>query len=124
MCDNEISEHGSRGSIVLVASTSGYFGSTGNAAYIASKHGVVGLLRACQQRAEALQIRVNAVAPSFTPTYITAGFGDSFQKAGLESNTPEMVGMAIACAALESSRQGSCCLVSKITRKLDWRCLD
>lgn len=112
MSRNTLAEDGFRGSIVLIASTSGYFGSTGNAAYIASKHGVVGLLRASQQVATTRQIRVNAIAPSFTPTYITVGFGESIQKAGLETNTPEMVGKAIACAALDTDRQGSCCLVS------------
>jgi NAD(P)-dependent dehydrogenase (short-subunit alcohol dehydrogenase family) len=101
-----------RGSIVLVTSTSGYFGTTGNAAYIASKHGAVGLLRASQQKASALQIRVNSIAPSYTPTHITAGFGDSIVQAGLEANTPEMVGTAILYAAADESRQGTCCLVS------------
>lgn len=98
---------------MLMASTSGYFGLTGNTAYVASKHGIVGLLRACQQVAESCQIRVNAVAPSFTPTHITAGFGDSFQKAGVESNTPELVAEAVAYAALDSTRRGTCCLVSR-----------
>jgi NAD(P)-dependent dehydrogenase (short-subunit alcohol dehydrogenase family) len=112
MANNAILKQGVRGSIVLVSSTSGYFGTTGNAAYIASKHGVTGLLRASQQKASSLQIRVNAIAPSYTPTHITAGFGDSIVQAGFESNTPDMVGIAIAFAALDESRQGTCCLVS------------
>lgn len=107
-------ENGDRGSIVLVSSTSGYFGTTGNAAYIASKHGTVGLLRASQMKAVELGIRVNSIAPSYTPTYITAGFGDSIQKAGLEVNTPEMVGTAIVFAAVDPERRGTCCLVSLI----------
>jgi NAD(P)-dependent dehydrogenase (short-subunit alcohol dehydrogenase family) len=101
----------SRGSIVLVTSTSGYFGTTGNAAYIAGKHGAVGLLRATQNMADALQIRVNGISPSFTPTFITAGFGDSVEKAGLEINTTEAVAAAIAYAAVEPERRGTCCLV-------------
>ncbi|KAH7124886.1 3-hydroxyacyl-CoA dehydrogenase type-2, partial [Dactylonectria estremocensis] len=117
---NKITEHGHRGSVVLVTSTSGYFGLTGNLAYIASKHGAVGLLRACQPSAEANQIRVNSIAPSFTPTHITAGFGDSLQNAGVESNTPEMVATAIAYAALDESQQGSACLVAgKFLRELE-----
>ncbi len=99
-------------SIVLVTSTSGYFGFSGNTAYVASKHGVVGLLRASQPLAEKLRIRVNAVAPSFTPTHITAGFGNTFEKAGVESNTLEQVATAIAFAALDPERLGTCCLVS------------
>jgi len=101
-----------RGSIVLVSSTSGYFGTTGNAAYIASKHGTVGLLRASQAKAAALGIRVNSIAPSYTPTYITAGFGDTIEQAGLATNTPDMVGLAIVYAAVDPERKGTCCLVS------------
>ncbi|KAI1609685.1 3-hydroxyacyl-CoA dehydrogenase type-2 [Exophiala viscosa] len=120
MSRNAPSSDGFRGSIVLIASTSGYFGSTSNAAYIASKHGVVGLLRASQQLATSQQVRINAIAPSFTPTYITSGFGESVQKAGLEANTPEMVGTAVACAALDTDRQGTCCLVAgKFLRELE-----
>lgn len=95
-----------------MSSTSGYFGTTGNAAYIASKHGTVGLLRASQGNAAALGIRVNSIAPSYTPTYITAGFGDSIKQAGLEANTPDMVGSAIVYAAIDPERRGTCCLVS------------
>ncbi|KAK8045013.1 hypothetical protein PG993_005037 [Apiospora rasikravindrae] len=104
---------GFRGSVTLVASTSGYFGMTGNAAYVASKHGVIGLLRASQQKATALGIRVNAVAPFMTPTHITSGFDESsLLESGLEINTPEQVGMAIAHAAVDETRRGMACLVS------------
>jgi NAD(P)-dependent dehydrogenase (short-subunit alcohol dehydrogenase family) len=97
---NPLTDNASRGSITLVTSTSGYFGTTGNAAYIASKHGVVGLLRGSQQRATEKQIRVNSIAPCFTPTFITASLCDGIEQAGIESNTPEMVGEAIAFAAV------------------------
>ncbi|KAJ1326063.1 3-oxoacyl-[acyl-carrier protein] reductase [Microdochium nivale] len=121
MSTNEpLGNESDRGSIVLVSSTSGYFGTTGNAAYIASKHGTVGLLRASQAKASSLRIRVNSVAPSYTPTYITAGFGDSPRDAGLEVNTPEMVGSAIAYAAVDPERRGTCCLVAgKFMRELE-----
>lgn len=113
MRSNQLSDTGFRGSVVLVTSTSGYFGLTGNVAYAASKHGIVGLLRASQRYAESIQIRVNAIAPSYTPTYITAGFGDKFREAGVESNTPETVAEAIAYAAVDAARHGTCHLVSQ-----------
>ncbi|KAH7129194.1 3-hydroxyacyl-CoA dehydrogenase type-2 [Dactylonectria macrodidyma] len=117
---NTPSQGGSRGSITLVASTSGYFGTTGNAAYVASKHGVVGLLRSSQQKAKSLSIRVNSVAPCFTPTFITAGFGNSVAEAGIESNTPENVGLAIVYASVDEARRGTCCLVAgKYLRELE-----
>lgn len=102
---------GSRGSIVLVSSTSGYFGGTGVTAYVASKHGITGLLRSSQLAANAANIRVNAVAPSFTPTQITAGFGGKWRDAGIEANTPQNVAAAIAQTIMDPAMRGNCCLV-------------
>ncbi|RAH39967.1 dehydrogenase with different specificitie [Aspergillus brunneoviolaceus CBS 621.78] len=99
-------------SIVLLASTSGYFGGTGVAAYVASKHGSVGLLRASQTTAQQYGIRINAVAPFFTPTRITAGFSEQWLEAGLEANTPQRVADMIGQVAMDSSRKGSCVLVA------------
>lgn len=101
-------------SILLVASTSSYFGGTGVAAYIASKHGVLGLLRACQDVACSHGVRVNAVAPFLTPTHITAGFAQKWDEAGLEKNTPGRVAEAIAVVALDEDRTGNCVLVRYI----------
>lgn len=112
MRHNSVVQHHHRGSIVLVTSTSGYFGFSGNAAYVASKHGIVGLLRASQPLAEKLGMRVNAIAPSLTPTRITAGFGDRFEKAGVASNTTAQAAEAILSAALDPDRNGTCYLVS------------
>ncbi len=102
---------GSRGSVVLVSSTSGYFGGTGVTAYIASKHGVTGLLRSSQLVATASKVRVNAVAPCFTPTQITAGLTQKWSESGMESNTPQSVAAVIAHMAVDPSRHGACCLV-------------
>ncbi|KAE8378533.1 hypothetical protein BDV26DRAFT_281058 [Aspergillus bertholletiae] len=107
-------------SIVLVASTSGYFGGTGVAAYIASKHGVIGLLRASQLAARKYNISITAVAPFFTPTAITSGLSERWKTAGLEANTPEMVGKVIFQSALDGSNSGSCLLVAgKFLRELE-----
>ncbi|PYH98030.1 short chain dehydrogenase/reductase [Aspergillus ellipticus CBS 707.79] len=107
-------------SIVLVTSTSGYFGGTGVTAYVASKHGVVGLLRASQEVARRYGIRVNAVAPFLTPTSMTAGFAQRWQQAGLETNSPGRVAEVIAQVAQDSSRRGECVLVSgKYTREME-----
>lgn len=96
---------------MLVASTSGYFGGTGVAAYIASKHGVIGLLRASQLAAKKYGISITAVAPFFTSTAITSGLSERWKAAGLEANTPEMVGKVILQSALEDNNSGSCLLV-------------
>lgn len=99
-------------SILLVASTSSYFGGTGVVAYIASKHGVLGLLRACQKVARSHGVRVNAVAPFLTPTHITEGFAHKWDEVGLEKNTPNRVAEAIAVVALDKEREGNFVLVS------------
>ncbi|KAJ4181719.1 hypothetical protein NW767_014082 [Fusarium falciforme] len=108
---NPLSPVGLRGSIVCITSTSGYFGSTGNAAYISSKHGVVGLVRASLARAASLDIKLNAVAPCYTPTHITRGFGERVAEAGLETNTPEAVAVAIASLAADTATHGISCLI-------------
>ncbi|GFF75863.1 hypothetical protein CNMCM6936_006733 [Aspergillus lentulus] len=106
-------------SIVLVASTAGYFDGAGTLAYTASKHGVVGLLRASQTEAQKHGIRVNAVAPIFITTHLTSGISDAWLRAGLEVNTPEAVAEAIE-AALLSTESGHGFLISgKYIREME-----
>ncbi|CEJ57463.1 hypothetical protein PMG11_06154 [Penicillium brasilianum] len=106
-------------SIVLVTSTAGYFDGAGTLAYTASKHGVVGLLRASQAEAEKHDIRVNAIAPFFTTTHLTSGISDAWVRAGLEVNTPDTVAESIE-AALLSTESGQGFLISgKYIRELE-----
>ena len=51
------------GAIVNTASTSGLFGGPGMAAYVASKHGVLGLTKVASADVAAQGVRVNAVCP-------------------------------------------------------------
>lgn len=112
MSKNAPDSDGSRGSVVLIASTSGYFGGTGVVSYISSKHGVVGLARASQRKATELKIRVNVVAPFFTPTYITTGYSDEWKKRGLPANTVEDVAKAIVETSIAPERRGHSVMVS------------
>ncbi len=63
---------GAGGAIVNVASVAGLTAVPGRAAYIASKHGLVGLTRALALDLGGAGIRVNAVAPGSVETPLTA----------------------------------------------------
>ncbi|KAJ4993737.1 short chain dehydrogenase [Stagonosporopsis vannaccii] len=112
MQSNAPDSDGARGSVILVASTSGYFGGTGVVSYISSKHGVVGLARASQRKANELGVRVNVIAPFFTPTYITAGYSGKWKERGLPENTVEGVADAVVAASTDPSRKGHSVMVA------------
>ena len=96
-----------RGSIILVSSIVGTNGNTGQAAYAASKAGILGIMRSAAKELAPLGIRVNAVAPgmidtdmlrSLSPAWLEerlAGIG--FGRFGL----PEEVAEVIAFLASE-----------------------
>ncbi|KAJ4360988.1 uncharacterized protein N0V89_001557 [Didymosphaeria variabile] len=106
MKSNPLDSDGARGSIILTASTSGYFGGTGVLSYIATKHGVVGAARASQRKATELGVRVNVIAPFFTPTYITGGYSDEWKRRGLPANTVEDVANAVVSTSIDPVRKG------------------
>ena len=95
----------------MIASTSGYFGGTGVVAYISSKHGIVGLARASQPKANELCVRVNVVAPFFTPTYITNGYSDKWKERGLPANTVEGVADTIVATSTDPTHNGHSVMV-------------
>ena len=114
MKSNPTDSDGARGSVILIASTSGYFGGTGVVSYVSSKHGVVGLTRSSQRVANELGVRVNVVAPFFTPTSITAGYSEKWAERGLPANTVEDVANAIVKTSTDSERKGHSVMVSSI----------
>jgi len=61
------------GAIVNAASMLGVVGTVNTAAYTSSKHAIVGLTRVAALEGAPNGIRVNAVAPGFTATPMTAG---------------------------------------------------
>jgi 3-oxoacyl-[acyl-carrier protein] reductase len=68
---------GRRGRIINIASVSGLMGNPGQANYSASKAGVIGLTRTVARELAGRNITVNAVAPGFIATEMTAALGEA-----------------------------------------------
>jgi 3-oxoacyl-[acyl-carrier protein] reductase len=66
-----------RGRIINIASVSGLMGNPGQANYSASKAGVIGLTRTVAKELAERQVTVNAVAPGFIATEMTAALGSN-----------------------------------------------
>jgi 3-oxoacyl-[acyl-carrier protein] reductase len=80
-----------RGRIVNMASVAGLNGTGGGAAYIAAKHGVVGLTRQMAVQYGARGIRANCVCPGAIPTGLRA-----HSQAILGPGVPDMSGRGVA----------------------------
>ena len=65
-----------RGRIINIASVPGLMGNPGQANYSASKAGVIGLTRTVARELAGRNITVNAVAPGFIATDMTAALGE------------------------------------------------
>lgn len=73
------------GSIVNLSSVVGLEGAAGQLAYAASKAGVVGLTRAAAKELAPKGVRVNAVAPGYIETDMTAHLGEAVRAQSLQS---------------------------------------
>jgi 3-oxoacyl-[acyl-carrier protein] reductase len=65
-----------RGRIINIASVSGLMGNPGQVNYSASKAGVIGLTRTISRELASRGVTVNAVAPGFIATEMTAKLGE------------------------------------------------
>jgi 3-oxoacyl-[acyl-carrier protein] reductase len=76
-----------KGSIIHMGSIVGLTGNAGQAAYCAAKAGIIGLTKSMAKELASRNIRVNAIAPGFIETDMTAGLAKE-QHEALQSQIP------------------------------------
>lgn len=77
----------SAGRVVMIASVVGVMGNAGQVNYAASKAGLIGFTRALAREVAARGVTVNAVAPGFIETDITASLTEE-QRAAIRGQVP------------------------------------
>jgi 3-oxoacyl-[acyl-carrier protein] reductase len=88
------------GSILNVTSVSGITGIAGQASYSASKAGIIGLTKALAKEVARFHVRVNAIAPGFIDTDMTAAMDENAR--------------AKQFASIPMGRPGSVCDVARV----------
>ncbi len=97
------------GVIINLTSVVGEMGNAGQAAYSASKAGLIGFTKAVARELSSRNIRVNAVSPGFISTDMTAGISDEARTALLAAvplgrlGTPDEVAAAVVFLASDAA---------------------
>jgi len=93
------------GRIINITSVIGLIGNAGQSNYAASKAGLIGLTKSLARELASRSITVNAIAPGFITTDMTAGLSDEIKKTIQsqiplgKTGTPEDVAIAVAFLA-------------------------
>ena len=87
------------GRIINIASVVGEAGNVGQANYVASKAGLIGLTKALAQEVASRNITVNAIAPGFIETDMTAKLSDEVKERMMASIPMKRFGKADDIAA-------------------------
>jgi len=97
------------GSVINVTSVSGIIGMAGQTNYSASKAGIIGFTKALAREVARFGVRVNAVAPGFIDTDMTASIDENARKKLYsqiplgKTGTPKQVARAVLYLASEDA---------------------
>ena len=98
------------GRIIMIGSVVGFLGNKGQSNYVASKAGLVGLVKSLAQELASRSITVNCIAPGFIDTAMTSGLADSVKDKVLETipigrygESSDIASAALYFASSESS---------------------
>ena len=97
------------GSIINITSVVGIAGNGGQTNYAASKAGIIGLTKSLAKEVAARGIRVNAVAPGFVETDMTADLSDDIREKAIEAiplnrmGAPQDIAKAVAFLASDDA---------------------
>lgn len=99
-----------KGRIINISSVVGQMGNAGQINYASAKAGLLGLTKSCAMELASRQITVNAVAPGFIETDMTAALNDDVRASYVESIPLKRMGVAQdvaeAAAFLASDKAG------------------
>ncbi len=97
------------GSIINISSVVGIAGNGGQTNYAASKAGIIGLTKSLAKEVAPRGIRVNAVAPGFVDTAMTADLSDEIRQQAIDAiplgrmGAPQDIAKAVAFLASEDA---------------------